>query len=322
MTKIEEILKRLKAQQSTISHPDELTERIMNHLPERNREVTPCPASSRKGNWRWAAIVLLLLSVGSLLYFFWPRNNSQKDIAQERHEAKEDKQPVIETTTITTEPQTIHTENTDGQQKSDKQKNKTKQRNNIEISTSPERQKATVDKPTVREMTENDSSAQKRTLPSSATTSVNLHYASQEMPSDSDYVDPSLIDDFLMKFANYYQVKTMILNCDLDTSNTDSVNLVRIFPDTKEVDVFGRMLKVAISIDNNTPGYHLNFSQLQLYFKLDDERKGLRYLWMAERVNGQILLFTTHSPIDTDPPFDCYQKFRELITHTPPTSTM
>ena len=149
-----------------------------------------------------------------------------------------------------------------------------------------------------------------------------LHYVTHEMPSDSDYVDPSLIDDFIMKFANYYQVETVILDCDLDTSNTDSVNLVRIFPDTKEVDVFGRMLKVAISINNNTPGYHLNFSQFQLYFKLDDERKGLRYLWMAERVNGQILLFTTHSPIDTDPPFDCYQKFRELITNTPPTSTM
>ena len=142
------------------------------------------------------------------------------------------------------------------------------------------------------------------------------------MQSDSDYVAPSRVDEFIMKFANYFNVVTVILDCDVDTTNAGIENTVHVFPDTKEVDVFGRLLKVAISIDTNAPGYHLNISQQQLYFKLNDERKGLKYLWLAERVNGQILLYSSHSPIGIETSSACYQDFREAFTHTHQTTTM
>lgn len=138
-------------------------------------------------------------------------------------------------------------------------------------------------------------------------------YASNET-TDSTYQDPSRMDEFIVKFAAYNEVEPVSLKCSQKNDSTMSI-AAYIFPDTKEVDVFARLLQCACWYDDATPGYHLNFSHLQFFFELKDERKGLKYLWIADRINGKILLYSTHSPIGTTVSSECYQGLRDELMH-------
>lgn len=138
-------------------------------------------------------------------------------------------------------------------------------------------------------------------------------YASNEA-SDSTYQEPSRMDDFIEKFARYNQVEPVALECALKGDST-MMSVAYVFPDKKELDVFGRLLQAACWYDDATPGYHLNFSHLQFFFELKDERKGLKYLWIADRINGKILLYSTHSPIGTTVSSECYQRLRDGLMH-------
>jgi len=138
-------------------------------------------------------------------------------------------------------------------------------------------------------------------------------YASNET-TDSTYQAPSRMEEFIAKLAEYNQVEPVPLKCSQTGDSTVSI-AAYIFPDTKEVDVFGRLLQAACWFDDATPGYHLNFSHLQFFFELKDKRKGLKYLWIADRINGKILLYGTHSPIGTSVSSECYQGLRDGLMH-------
>jgi len=146
---------------------------------------------------------------------------------------------------------------------------------------------------------------------------VNLHYAAQTLTEDSTYQAPSRIDEFIAKLADYNKVKPVAIDCKSGTGDSTIVSTAYIFDDTKELDLFGRLLQVACWYDTNSPGFLLNFSRQQFFFSLKDLRKGEKYLWIAERINGQhILLFSVHSPIDTNVSSTCFQDYREQLTNT------
>ena len=152
--------------------------------------------------------------------------------------------------------------------------------------------------------------------PSSATEDPNLHYASLETNTDTiPYQDPARVDEFIEKLAAYYEVKQGELECSQPVDST-LVSTVYVFPDKKEIDVFSRLLQVACCYSDETPGYLLNFSHQQFFFELKDLRKELQYRWVAERVNGKILLYGTHSPIGTNVSSACYQEYRDELMHT------
>ena len=66
---------------------------------------------------------------------------------------------------------------------------------------------------------------------------------------------------------------------------------------------------------DETPGYLLNFSHQQFFFELKDMRKRLQYRWIAERVNGKILLYSTCAPLGTKESSTCYQEYRDELMH-------
>lgn len=144
----------------------------------------------------------------------------------------------------------------------------------------------------------------------------NLHYASLETNSETiPYQDPARVDEFIEKLAAYYEVKQGELECSQPV-DSNVVSAVYVFPDKKEIDVFARLLQVACCYSDETPGYLLNFSHRQFFFELKDLRKELQYRWVAERVNGKILLYGTHSPIGTNVSSACYQEYRDELMHT------
>ena len=143
-----------------------------------------------------------------------------------------------------------------------------------------------------------------------------LHYAAADLTKDTiPYQDPARVDDFIAKMAEYNKVKESELTCSTPL-DSNVVSRVYVFPDKQEIDVFGRLLQVACSYSDATPGYHLYFSHLQFFFELQDVRKHLQYRWIAERVNGKILLYSTNAPLGVNTSSACYQEFRDELMNT------
>ena len=141
----------------------------------------------------------------------------------------------------------------------------------------------------------------------------NLHYASHDLSKDTiPYQDPARVDDFIAQLADYHQVKQGLLKCSQPVDD-NVVNTVYVFPDKDEINLFGRLLQVACWYDSKTPGYHLNFSQEQFFFELKDLRRQLQYRWIAERINGRILLYGTHAPLGVKESSACYQEYRDEL---------
>ena len=130
------------------------------------------------------------------------------------------------------------------------------------------------------------------------------------------------MNDFIAKFANYYKVTPVAMNCADDSTETRVVSNAYVFPDEEEVNVIGRMLQMAVKYGNDAPGYGLSLSRDQFIFQLCDKRKHTKYLWLAERVRGYILLYATHAPIEAELSSACYQDFRENFTNTSQTRKM
>ena len=149
-----------------------------------------------------------------------------------------------------------------------------------------------------------------------ATDDPNLHYAAHDPAEETvAYQDPARVDEFIEKMAAYHNVKEGQLKC-AAANDSNVVSRVYVFPDKKEVDVFGRLLQVACCYSDETPGYHLNFSHQQFFFELKDQRKQLQYRWIAERINGRILLYGTNAPIGAQTSAACYQEYRNELMHT------
>ena len=143
-----------------------------------------------------------------------------------------------------------------------------------------------------------------------------LHYAAADLTKDTiPYQDPARVDDFIAKLAANYDVKQGALKCSASAESNVAASTVYVFPDTKEIDVFGRLLQVACWYNSETPGYRLNFSQQQFFFELKDMRKQLHYRWIAERINGRILLYGTNAPIGVTEFSTCYQEYRNELMH-------
>ena len=149
-----------------------------------------------------------------------------------------------------------------------------------------------------------------------ATDDPNLHYAAHDPAEETvPYQDPARVEEFIEKMAAYHNVKEGELKC-AAANDSNVVSRVYVFPDKKEVDVFGRLLQVACCYSDETPGYHLNFSHQQFFFELKDQRKQLQYRWIAERINGRILLYGTNAPIGAQTTSACYQEYRNELMHS------
>ncbi|MBR1409662.1 MAG: hypothetical protein IJ580_00995 [Prevotella sp.] len=155
------------------------------------------------------------------------------------------------------------------------------------------------------------------TPPPSSPEVTNLHYAAYTPKEDSAYQAPSRVDEFIANLAKFSKVEAVKLECTSDGNDTTEVSTAYIFEDKEELDLFARLLQVACWYDTKTPGYLLNFSRQQFLFTLKDLRKQEKYLWLAERISDRrILLYCTHSPIQTTVSSTCYQQYREQLMHT------
>lgn len=286
MNKTDDILNRLQqAQQPSLDNPDELTERIMSRLPERGQ---PRPQTGARRAWRYVAVgiaasVLLLIGVG---------------VATQRQESH---------------PTELIADNAE------------KGNHLVEsVLTDTEKRKHPVES-VPNDAAKEDAPAksipcetEKEDVPSVKVLDANLHYAAYTETKDtSDYLPPARVDEFVEKLAAYHHIKATVL------SDSTAHSVAYVFPDNDKVRLFDRLLQVACRYGCDSPGYQLTITQQQLMFSLEDQREDLRYLWLAERISSdRIILYTTRSPMDRTISSDCYQNFREKITHTNQTTEL
>ena len=305
MNKTDDILERLKGQQPMIDDPDALTERIMSSLPdlEPSRQDAETSRQEDEGRarivgWRWTAILAVAASVAVALLMVWPK---QEQTPQE---------PSVVA-------QAVVTNAVLSQERSNSQPPQTKEspQKVVEAQIVVEIQQ-TERKPQVSAASKAYDRADYLPLLKPVNEPI-VHYAAIQNAVDTIYKDPARMDEFIARMADFNEVEAVPLDCNPGSSDSTIVSNAYVFDDTEKFDVFGRLLQAACWYDSKTPGYLLNFSHQQLFFTLKDLRKGQKYLWIAERVNGdRILLYSTHSPIETDVSSSCYQNYREQLTHT------
>ena len=136
--------------------------------------------------------------------------------------------------------------------------------------------------------------------------------ASKENTDDERYQDPAKMDEYIAKLAEINNVKKVTLK---NASQKDSTltATVYVFQDSKELDLFGKLLQVACWYKSDSPGYYLNFSQLQFLFQLKDMKKSRSYMWQAERIGHQILVYMVRVPIGAKINSANYKEYRQKL---------
>ena len=136
--------------------------------------------------------------------------------------------------------------------------------------------------------------------------------ASKENTDDESYQDPAKMDEYIAKLAEINNVNKVSLK---DASQKDSTMTatVYVFQDSKELDLFGKLLQVACWYKSDSPGYYLNFSQLQFLFQLKDMKKSRSYMWQAERIGHQILVYMVRVPIGAKINSANYKEYRQKL---------
>ena len=304
MSYIDDILERLKGQRPVISDPDELTDRIMDSLPDISE--TTEPKKARVADMRWwmavAASLIIIIGIGVI----WMFDSGQPEPPQ----LAVGRSVVVPASSVVADLQSATKESGDPKSPAKKASGELR---------SPATTKANIEESKSSHLVANVSikPEDKAELKSHTTVAPNLHYAAYSPAEDSTYQAPSRMVEFITKIADYNKVKAVPLMCALGSDDSTAVSVAYVFEDNKELNLFGRLLQAACWYDSKTPGYLLNFSHQQFFFTLKDLRKNEKYLWIAERIIGnRILLFSSHSPIGADVSSVCFQNYREQLTHT------
>lgn len=301
MNNIDDILESLKGQQPIISDPDALTDSIMDSLPDLDAAAKQPVARVVKMRWLWtaAASLILIIGIGTIWQFNHGTTPTQdivakaepakpaKDAAETAKDVAQAAKDVTETTKDVAEA--VTRQGLDKQPKLTPYQVPSSQPSSRY--TEPESPSAVIDE------------------------DPNLHYAAHELAKDTVlYQDPARVDEFIAKLADYNKVKKDELVCSVP-SDSNVVSAVYVFPDKQEADVFGHLLQMACWYKSETPGYRLTFTNQQFFFELKDMRKQLHYRWIAERINGKILLYSSHAPIGAKDFSPCYQEYRNELMH-------
>lgn len=284
MSNIDDIFERLKGQKPVISEPDELTDIIMDSLTDISEITEHKRARVVKLRW-WmamAASLIIVIGIGVPWIFNGEQTGTTHIVAKVEHDNTYDKS-VMKVSSIDTSSHVAASR--------------------------------TIVAPNLKSLSKDAPKTEK--TPQIAVSDPNLHYTTYEQAKDTlPYQDPARVDDFIAKLAAFHNAKQVELTCSVPL-DSNMVSVVYVFPDmttvsssSQEIDIFARLLQVACWYHCETPGYFLNFSQQQFFFQLKDLRKQLRYCWIAERINGKILLYGTNAPIGVETSSVCYQEYR------------
>ena len=139
-------------------------------------------------------------------------------------------------------------------------------------------------------------------------------YAENQSKNDEPYLDPALMDKFILTMAEFQGISGIKSECSI-ANDTIFDESFYVFPVKQDYDVLGHFLLMASQYSNTMPGYIFNNSEQQILFSIDDVPNGMNYLWIAEQIgHSKIMIYSVHAPIDIKYESDCFQQFYNDLT--------
>ena len=228
MSDIDDILERLKSQRPIISDPDELTDRIMDSLPDISEATEPKRA--RVADMRWwmavAASLIIIIGIGAI----WMFDSGQPEPPQ----LAVARSVVEKTSSVVADLQSATKESGDSKSPAKKASGELK---------SPATTKSDIEESKSSHLVANVSikPEDKAERKSHTTVAPNLHYAAYSPAEDSTYQAPSRMVEFITKIADYNKVKAVPLMCALGSDDSTAVSVAYVFEDNKELNLFSRL---------------------------------------------------------------------------------
>ena len=295
---IREALRRSEAKRQPAEVPDDFLANVMGKI---DAETEPEHKTIKL--WRWvaaAACIALVAGIGTAILFV---DRNIQDSVMTAEIVTEGNTEIQQSTTVNTDTVTEPAVTPEPKYVVPKQKAKPKPSPNPNPNLRMERPTYATNEP-----------AAATSDGTSANNTVLTTFAENQTGNNNDYLDPALMDEFLMKMAEFQGVSRIKSECSI-ASDTIFNESFYVFPVKEDYDVLGRFLLMASKYSNTTPGYIFNNSEQQIFFTIDDEPNGLNYLWIAERIgDSKIMIYSVHAPIDIEYKSDCYQQFYDDLT--------
>lgn len=144
---------------------------------------------------------------------------------------------------------------------------------------------------------------------------ADLDTATAPLPNIKRNLSPSYMDEYVTKMAQNRGADQTTLDCDPD-KDSSIVEMMYVFKRNDDEDIMGRLIMSAVKYDESAKGFFLNFSQEKFFFSLSDEKTGSVYLWIAEKTNnGQVVLYTSHTPNGVENNTDCYSRYHNKLIY-------
>ena len=297
---IREALRRSEAKRQPAEVPDDFLANVMGKI---DAETEPEHKTIKL--WRWvaaAACIALVAGIGTAILFV---DRNIQDSVMTAEIVNEGNTEIQQSTTVNTDTVTEPAVTPEPKYVVPKQKAKPKPSPNPNPNLRMERPTYATNEPAAAAATSDSTSANNTVLTT---------FAENQTGNNNDYLDPALMDEFLMKMAEFQGVNKIKSECS-DTNDSPFDESFYVFPVKQDYDVLGRFLLMASKYSNTTPGYIFNNSEQQIFFTIDDEPNGLNYLWIAERIgDSKIMIYSVHAPIDIEYKSDCYQQFYDDLT--------
>ena len=296
---IREALRRSEAKRQPAEVPDDFLANVMGKI---DAETEPKHKTIKL--WRWvaaAACIALVAGIGTAILFV---DRNIQDSVMTAEIVTEENTEIQQSTTVNTDTVTEPAVTPEPKYVVPKQKAKPKPSPNPNPNLRMERPTYATNEPAAAATSDS----------TSANNTVLTTFAENQTGNNNDYLDPALMDEFLMKMAEFQGVNKIKSECSV-TNDSPFDESFYVFPVKQDYDVLGRFLLMASKYSNTTPGYIFNNSEQQIFFTIDDEPNGLNYLWIAERIgDSKIMIYSVHAPIDIEYKSDCYQQFYDDLT--------
>lgn len=301
---IREALRRNEAKRQPVEVPDDFLASVMGEIEAESEHKTI-------KLWRWvaaAACIALVAGIGSAILFADRTIQESEIIAEMPVEEKiENQQSTAIKTDTVTEPAAIPEPKIEAPKPKAKPAAKPK----------PAAEPQPAPNPNLRMERPHYAENEPATVATDNEPTNNAdqtNYADNRTKDNDTYLDPALMDEFILKMAEFQGVNKIKSECSI-ASDTNFVESFYVFPVKQDYDVLGRFVLMASQYSNTTPGYIFNNSEQQVFFTIDDVQNGLNYLWIAEQIdNSKIMIYSVHAPIDIEYKSDCFQQFHNDLT--------
>ena len=125
-------------------------------------------------------------------------------------------------------------------------------------------------------------------------------------------VNTQMMDDCIARMSKQYKVEPLVFDCQ-DSQQTGRTEIAYDFPDEKGNMIMAQMAKVASKYVEQNEDLNYIYSRNQFIMQLQNGEPNSPIIdtWQAERTNGRIIIYRTHSVGDNIALSGCFLEYKD-----------